>query len=151
MSSATNLAVTRRWFAELNRGNLAAADEIYAPGYVLHDPSAPVDLPPGPTGVKQFLAPFLTAFPDAQGMLEDLLSDGDKVVVRFTVRGTHQGLFAGLTPTGKPFVLQGISILRFVDSQIAEEWEILDGLGLFQQLGAFPMPVEPQHGNIADI
>ncbi len=80
-----NKALVRRWFAELNTGNLAAADDLYAANYVLHDPGAPPDLPPGPAGVKQFLAPFGTAFPDMQGTIEDMVAEGDKVVIRFTV------------------------------------------------------------------
>ena len=138
MSTEKNKTLARRWFAEFNRGNLAAADEIYAPTYVLHDPASPPDLVPGPAGVKQFLSSMLLAFPDAQGTIEDMISEGDKVVFRYTLRGVHQGEFKGMAATGKPFMISGISILRFAGGQIAEEWEIFDTLGLLQQLGAVP-------------
>jgi steroid delta-isomerase-like uncharacterized protein len=133
-----NKALVRRWFAELNKGNLAAADDLYAANYVLHDPGVPPDLPPGPEGVKQFLASFATAFPDMQGTIEDIVAEGDKVVVRFTIRGTQQGAFAGMPPTGKPIAMMGISIMRIVDGKFEEEWEIGDSLGMLQQLGAIP-------------
>jgi steroid delta-isomerase-like uncharacterized protein len=138
MSTETNKTLARRWFAEFNRGNLAAADEIYAPDYVLHDPASPPDVAPGPVGVKQFLSLFLTAFPDTQGTIEDLIAEGSTLVIRFTLRGTHQGEFQGITPMGKPFTISGISIIRCAGGQFVEEWEIFDSLGLLQQLGAVP-------------
>jgi steroid delta-isomerase-like uncharacterized protein len=133
-----NKDLVRRWFAELNKGNLAAADDLYAANYVLHDPGAPPNLPPGPEAVKQFLAPFVAAFPDTQGTIEDLVAEGDKVVVRFTIRGTQQGAFAGMPPTGKAVAMTGISIMRIVDGKFEEEWEIGDTMGMLQQLGAIP-------------
>lgn len=151
MSATTNSAIVHRWFAEFNQGNLAAADEIYAPDYVLHDSDAPADLPPGPLGVKQFITPLLTAFPDAHRTIEDIVCEGDKVVTRFTVCGTHRGEFQGLAPTGKSFAVAGISILRFMNGQIAEEWEVFAALGLLQQLGAFPAPTPAQLGQLGDI
>jgi steroid delta-isomerase-like uncharacterized protein len=140
MSTEENKAITRRWFAELNKGNLAAADEIYAAHYILHDPNNPPDLPPGPEGVKQFLAPFLTAFPDTQGTIEDLVAEGDKVAVRYTIRGTHQGEFQGIAPTGKQVTMTGTGIIRFAGGQMVEEWQNDDVLGLLQQIGAIPAP-----------
>lgn len=140
MTTQENGAITRRWFEELNKGNLAVADEIYAANYILHDPNNPLDLPPGPEGVKQFLSPFITAFPDTQGTIEDLVTEGDKVAVRFTIRGTHQGEFQGIAPTGKQVTMTGISIIRFTGGQMVEEWQNADILGMLQQVGAIPLP-----------
>ena len=104
-------------------------DEFYAPTNVLHDPSAPLGLPPGPAGIKQFLAPFLTAFPDAKVTPDELIAAGDRVVARFTIRGTHQGAFLGTPPTGKPVTVTGISIIQCADGKMVEEWEHTDNLG----------------------
>jgi predicted ester cyclase len=79
---------------------------------------------------------FHRAFPDAHRTLEELLAEGDKVVVRRTLRGTHHGEFLGLAPTGKAIVTRGISIYRLADGQLVEHWVNYDVLGLHQQLGA---------------
>jgi len=79
---------------------------------------------------------FHRAFPDAHRTLEELLAEGDKVVVRWTLHGTHQGALMGLAPTGKPIVTRGISIYRLAEGQLGEPWVNYDVLGLHQQLGA---------------
>jgi predicted ester cyclase len=73
-----------------------------------------------------------------QGTIEDIVAEGDKVVVRFTIRGTQQGAFAGMPPTSKPVAMTGISIIRIVGGKFEEEWENADSLGMLQQLGAIP-------------
>ena len=81
---------------------------------------------------------YTTAFPDLELTTEDIVAEGDKVAIRNTWRGTHQGSFHGLPPTGKRVAFTGTDIIRFVDGRIAEQWADLDALGLMQQLGAFP-------------
>ena len=71
-------------------------------------------------------------------MVEDLIAEGDKVVVRLTVRGTHQGDFLGMPPTGKVVTYAGIAICRFAGSKVVEYRSSVDLLGLLQQLGAIP-------------
>ena len=136
MSLAENKALARRSFEAFNQRDLAAADEIYAPSYVLHNPIAPPDLPRGPDGVRQQHAGYLAAFPDAQITVEDLIAEGDRVAVRVTVRGTHQGTFIGVAPTGRRVTLEAITIYRVDAGKIVEDWTIADIPGLLQQLGA---------------
>ena len=136
MSIVENKALARRSFEAFNQRDLAAADEIYAPSYVLHNPIAPPDLPRGPDGVRQQHAGYLAAFPDAQITVEDLIAEGDRVAVRVTVRGTHRGIFMGVAPTGRPVALEAITIYRVDAGKIVEDWTIADVPGLQQQLGA---------------
>ena len=99
MSSAQeNKAVSRRVAEEIfNEGNLDLADELYAPDYVLHDPSLPEDLH-GPEALKQYAAMNLGAFPDARVTVEDQIAEGDMVVTRWTATGTHTGELLGIPP-----------------------------------------------------
>ena len=82
------------------------------------------------------------AFPDFHHTVEDLVAEGDKVVPRLTLRGTHQGDFQGLPPTGKQVTFSGINVMRLEDGKIVEHWSIGDTLGMLQQLGAIPAPVQ---------
>ena len=131
-------ALVREVIQELfNKGNLAVADQAYAREYVGHDPASPEPLR-GPEGVKQDISKYRSAFPDLHFTVEDLIAEGDRVVSRFRITGTHRGELMGIPPTGKRAVVTGISILRFAGGKIAEEWSNWDALGLMQQLGAVP-------------
>ncbi len=145
MSIAENKALARRSFEAFNQRDLSAADQIYAPSYVLHSPIAPPDLPIGAEGVRQQHAGYLAAFPDAQITVEDLIAEGDRVAVRVTVRGTHQGTFIGVAPTGRRVTLEAITIYRVDAGKIVEDWTIADIPGLLQQLGA-SAPATPAIG-----
>ena len=79
---------------------------------------------------------LFNAFPDIHFTIDDMIAEGDKVVVRFTVRGTHQGDYLGVPPTGKQFAVNGIAIHRIVDGREVEVWDCVDILGMLQQLGA---------------
>ena len=82
-----------------------------------------------------------SGFPDFQVTIEDLFAaEGEKVVLRFTFRGTHQGEFLGVAPTGKRVTMAGIDIFRIADGKIVELWGQEDVLGMMQQLGAIPEP-----------
>ena len=120
MSSAQeNKAVSRRVAEEIfNEGNLDLADELYAPDYVLHDPSLPEDLH-GPEGLKQYTAMNLGAFPDVRVSVEDQIAEGDMVVTRWTATGTHTGELLGIPPTGRRIEISGMTINRFSGSRIA--------------------------------
>jgi steroid delta-isomerase-like uncharacterized protein len=121
----------------LARGNLDAAEEIYAPNYVGHDPTSG-DIR-GIEGAKQFAATYRQAFPDLQPTVEDQVAEGDKVVTRFSARGTHQGETEDFgPPTGKRMEITGITIERFADGKIVEDWTNFDALGMMQQLGLVP-------------
>jgi len=135
-----NKALVLRLIEEvLNTGNLTAADELVDPNFALHLPGS---LEPirGIEGLKRVAEGFRTGFPDRRMLVEDAISEGDKVAVRVTQQGTHQGLFQGVNATGKRVSISAIAIFRFANGRIAEEWLSSDRLGLFQQIGAFPNP-----------
>jgi steroid delta-isomerase-like uncharacterized protein len=89
---------------------------------------------------KQRIRALRNAFPDLRLTIDDLIAQGEKVVFRLTVHGTHQGTFMGIPPTGKNVSISAIDIVRFVDDQIVEHWGLMDSLGLMQQLGVMPKP-----------
>jgi len=137
--SADNKALVRRYVEEvLNRKNLALIDQLVAPTFIAHDSSMPDAK--GPAGVKQLAAMVHASFPDLHFTVEDMVAEGDKVVYRYTVRGTHQGDFMGIPPTGRQFAVTGIHIYRVGDGKFQEEWENWDMLGLMRQLGVLPQP-----------
>jgi steroid delta-isomerase-like uncharacterized protein len=142
--SEENKALARRWFEELfNAQNLDAADEITAQDCVNHDPLL-TNLPSGPEGDEHVVNLYHGAFPDAQITVEDQIAEGDKVVTRWTGRGTHQGEFMGVAPSGNRVEIAGITINRISVSKISETWTIYDALGMMQQIGA--MPSSPEGG-----
>jgi predicted SnoaL-like aldol condensation-catalyzing enzyme len=138
MSNGTNAALTRRFYDEvLNARQLRVVDEIASAGYDEHDP-----LPgqgEGREGLKnrvtmlvEGLAPTFT--------IEDLVADGDRVVVRWTNSGRHVGDFLGAPPTDRPYAIAGIDIYRIEDGRLAEHWHVVDQLSMLQQLGLLPAP-----------
>ena len=140
MSPKKNKEVIRRWVDEgLNRGNLALAHETFAPDAPLHISGAPEGLR-GPEGFIQFASGFATGLPDIQFTVDDQATDGDIVVSRFHVTGTHSNALMGIPPTGKRVQFSGITYDRFANGKIAERWEVTDFFGLLQQLGAIPTP-----------
>lgn len=98
--------------------------------------------PYGREGDRMRNQAFVAAFPGGQWIIDDLIAEGDKVAMRWTFRGRHQGALASIPvpPTGKEIVFSGLSTYRFVDDQIAEIWEGYDRFTLLQQLGAIPQP-----------
>ena len=140
MSTEENKAILRRGYEEIhNKGNLAAIDELIASDYVEYSPAAP-GLPLGLEGVKQTFTMFRTAFPDFHVTVEDMVAEGDKVVARLTMSGTHKGEFMGTSPTGKQITVAVIDIMRFADGKAVEHWNIVDNLSIMQQLGVVPPP-----------
>lgn len=141
MSAEENKALVRRLVEETNRtrfADLTVMDEVYATNLIYHGTG---DLKNGDLqGLKQFVSTMRTAFPDLQGTIDDIVVEGDKVVYRWTIRGTHKVEFNGIAPTGKQVAMNAISINRISGGKIVEEWEITDELGLMQQLGIVPPP-----------
>ena len=140
MTVEDNKARARRVFEELvNTGNMALADEMAAPGFVRHDLGGGPDIV-GPEGVKLFVGALRAAFPDIQMTVDDIIGEGDKVVVRYTARGTHSGEFRGIAPTGRKVTWAGINIYQVKGGKVVETWQLADALGLMQQLGVIPQP-----------
>ena len=143
MSVEENKAIYRRWFEEVVTGrNVALADELLARDYVLHFPGFPV--PVDREGHKHLLMMFHQGFPDWQETIDDVVAEGDKVVIRVTGRGTHQGEFQGIPPTGRRVMATGVGIGRIEDGRIAESWAEYDALGMMQQLGVVPSPEQSE-------
>ena len=134
--SEENKAIVRRQEEELfTQGNLDAADEVYAPDYVGHDPSNPEDVR-SLQAAKRAASDYRQAFPDLRVTVEDVIAEGDKVAARLRFRGTHRGELDGIAPTGRRVDCTGIVISRMEGGKIAEDWANFDDLGMMQQLGA---------------
>ena len=137
MPGEENAAVVRRFVDEFFNGkDLTVLEALVTPNYVAHLEGLPAVFPPGPEGWRRRAALLHGAFPDARTTVEDLLAVDDKVVVRYRMRGTHQGVFWGAAPTGKAVTYTGIMIVRLHAGQLAEEWSEADLLGLMRQTGA---------------
>jgi len=136
--SEQNKTAVRRLFDELwNKGNLPVADELIAPTYFHHDASTP-EVGRGPESEKKRVTLYRTAFPDIRLTIEDMMADGETVVARWNCRGAHRGEFSGVAPTGKQFVISGVTIARFANGKLVEGFVNWDALGLMQQLGVVP-------------
>ena len=136
--SVANKAIIRRYMEELwNQGNLAVLDEIFATHFVDHIPAF-LDSQSDFEETKQFVTGFRAAFPDVHITVEDIIAEGDKIVCRWTTRGTHKGDLMGIPPTGKQLTFTGMTILRIESGKIVERWVNWDALGVMQQLGVIP-------------
>lgn len=136
MSTAENKANYRRIIEEVwNQGNLALLDELCSRSYVGHDPTMTIH---GPEEFKQYVATYRNAFPDTHMTIEEVLAEGDAVVIRYTFRGTHQGDLMGIPPSNKRATVTGMSMMRFVHGKSEEAWFSYDALGMMQQLGLIP-------------
>lgn len=142
MSTEEDKASVRRWTEEgWNQRNWAVFDELAASNWVYHNPGFPnvrtlADY-------KQRATEIRNAFPDNHGTIEDMIAEGDKVVARYTFRGTNTGDIVSPMPlpaTGKQVTTTGIIIVRFAGGKGVELWEQHDDLGLSQQLGLIPAP-----------
>jgi steroid delta-isomerase-like uncharacterized protein len=145
MTAETNKALIRRMVEEIqNGGNLALLEELLAPNFVNRTPAP--GLSPDREGIKQLLSMFRAAFPDGYMTIEDMIAEGDKVVTRKTYRGTQQGEFMSIPPTGRHVSVGLIDIMRVVDGKVVEHWNVGDDLGMLQQLGVLPaLEKEPGH------
>lgn len=138
-SVESNKANLVRFYAEvINQGNVAVVDELMAPDFVHHgetlfpriEGSEPIKA--GVMGVKN-------AYPDGHTDVEDLVAEGDVVVCRLSWRGTHQGPFMGIPPTGKVSTWRGIVTYRFNEQgKVIERWTNMDVVGQLQDLGVVP-------------
>jgi steroid delta-isomerase-like uncharacterized protein len=139
-----NEAIVRRLIEQvINRGQTGLLAELVAADHVGH---APFGDHYGPEGLRIAVAEYRAAFPDLRVTVEDLVTAGDKVVHRFTLRGTHAGPFLGIPPTGRVVTVTGIAIDRLAGGKVAESWVSLDALNLLRQLGASPAlrrPADP--------
>ncbi len=138
MSAEENKAIARRAYDAINRNDLNALEEMVDSDITDHDPAPGQG--PGLEGVKQYFSSLHAAFPDVEMDVEDMIAEGEKVVARVSVSGTHQGEFLGIEPTGNRVTIKGIDILRITDGKVVEHWGNFDDLGMLQQLGVMEPP-----------
>ncbi len=141
MSTEDNKTIVRLQHEEVwSKGNLAIVDEIYAPNFICHFVGGSEWR--GREGIRQKVTRHRTSFPDWHEQIEDIIAEGDKVVTRFTSRGTHKGERQGIPPTGKQVAIAEVAIYRIAEGKIAEQWGFPDEMDLLRQIGAGP-PGEP--------
>jgi predicted ester cyclase len=139
--SEENKAKMRRLLDEgFSQGNVDVVDEVLDPDFVCYDPNSETGEIRGSETIKGEIDYFRNAVPDLTYTIEDQIADGDKVVTRYTVSGTHEGEFFGVAPTGERIMMSGMSIDRFEGGKMVEEWPEYDLLGVMRQLGAVPEP-----------
>jgi steroid delta-isomerase-like uncharacterized protein len=137
MSIEGNKSIVRRIVAEVwNRANLDAADELFAANFTRNGEKSL-----GPEGVKAIMSGVTAAMPDLEYTIDDLIAEGDKVVVRWFARGTHTGEWQRpgmglLAPTGRQITLRAMNLFRIDDGKAAEVWEFGDSIGFLRQIGA---------------
>ena len=132
-----NIIIVRKFFeVGPSKGDLAAADALLHPEFSLH---TPLPTPgPGIEAMNNVITTCRAAFAGLYVTIDDIMADGDRVIARFTARGTHNGEFMGVPPTGKAITLTAIEIFRIKDGKIAELWGEVNLMGLMQQLGMLP-------------
>ncbi len=136
--SEENKAIVRRWVEAFNEGNVDAVDELVTDFYVRHDPNSPEVR--GPEEEKQLIAMYRSAFPDLHFTVEDMVEEGDKVLIRVGIRATHKGELLGVPPTEKRLTFTAMEFYRLSEGKIDEQWVNVDTLGMMQQIGAVPAP-----------
>ena len=136
-----NKAIICRYVEATNAGELYAFDEFVDPDYVEHDPVQGQG--PGREELKKAYVMFNTPFPDLEYIFEDVIAEGDMVIGRGVISGTHAGEFFGIPGTGKKLQWTGTRLFRLRNGQVTEGWINLDMLGLMQQMGVAPAPPQP--------
>jgi steroid delta-isomerase-like uncharacterized protein len=137
MGVQENKQAVRDALDRFNAGDLAGYMALYDDSAVTYGfAPEPLDL----AGLRQFYEMIMSAFPGGQSTPEDLIAEDDKVVVRYTFRGAHQGDLMGVPASGNDVTMMGTTVLRFVDGRAVERWQSADLFGLMQQIGAIPAP-----------
>lgn len=136
MSAEANKALVRRFYAEIDKGNIAIVDELIDEHYVDHNPP-PFPLPPGREGVKQAFRIFQDATPGVH-VIEDQIAEGDRVVTRLTATGRHEGDLPGAPRTGHEMRMTSITIHRIAGGKLVEKWSEKDVVALLTAIGVMP-------------
>ncbi|HEY1297935.1 MAG TPA: ester cyclase [Chloroflexota bacterium] len=140
MSNEMTKAIARRvWEEVFNKRNLALADELLAPEAINHEAPPGVESR-GPEGLKGAVRWLSAAFPDMHMAIDDVIAEGDKVVLLTTMSGTHQAPFWGIPPTGRHFACRHVHVVRIVDGIVVEHWAVRNDLEFLEQLGVMPEP-----------
>jgi predicted ester cyclase len=139
--AAANKELVRRFYKDVYVDwNMALVDEVLSPRFVSHD--WPEDGPIGPEGFRIFYSAIRSALPDARYAVDDLIAEGDRVVVRWRLLGTHLGFFRSIAPSGRSVTLKGIAIYRVDEGKLMERWVVSDLHGLLEEIGrSSPRPL----------
>jgi steroid delta-isomerase-like uncharacterized protein len=137
MSTENNKQLMNRFVEFINTANEQLANELISSDAKFYVPGQPEPMR-GPTGYLAIIGMMRSGFPDIQWTLEEMVAENDKVAARFIMKGTHDGVFFGVPPTGKSIKVQAMNFYRFFNGQIIEEYGQPDLLGLLQQIGAVP-------------
>jgi steroid delta-isomerase-like uncharacterized protein len=133
-----NKQVVQRFVQEvLAEGKKSAVDELVAPDFRSHSWPSTGD---GRADLKAAIDRVANGLADSTFAIEDTIAEGDRVAVRVTASATHVGEFMGMPPSGKRYEVAEIHIFRVRDGQLVEHWDVIDTLGIMQQLGALPAP-----------
>jgi steroid delta-isomerase-like uncharacterized protein len=131
--AVANKGLVRRFYKEVFVDwNMALVDEVVSHQFTSHD--WPEGSPTGPQAFQNFYAAIRSALPDARYAVDDLIAEGDKVVVRWRLLGTHKGDFRGIAPTGRSIALKGIAIYRVEGGKLMERWVVSDLHGLLEEI-----------------
>jgi steroid delta-isomerase-like uncharacterized protein len=133
-----NKALIRQVLELIDERNLDQAFELYALDYVYNGPDGEQLL--GREGIRGLWEVFLAGFPDLHSTIEDMVSEGDKLVLRWRLEGTHTGEFMGIAPSNAKINLRITEIFRIANGQLVEAWDQYDKFGLMQQIGAIQTP-----------
>lgn len=133
-SAEENKQLARDYFAAFLARDEGWWREHIAPEFVRHDPGLPFEVR-GPEGVKQLADALHPGIPDMRLPIEDVIAEGEKVLVRLRVIGTHGGELMGIPATGRPIDIAVLDLFEFRDGTLVEHWASLDNLGLLKQLG----------------
>jgi steroid delta-isomerase-like uncharacterized protein len=137
--SEANIALFKRWFEEVwNQRRTATITELFAPNGISHGVAEDGSDLVGPGAFLPFYERFLNAFPDMKLKIEDVIAQGDKVLVRWSATMRHTGDGLGFAATNKPVALGGMSLARIANGQLVEAWDQWDKLAMLQQIGAVP-------------
>lgn len=137
MTSEANKLTMQKFVEFINTASEALANELISTEAIFHVPGRPEPMQ-GPAGYLAIIGMMREGFPDIQWTLEEMVAESDKVAARFTMRGTHQGPFFGVAPTGKKIAVQAMNLYRLSNGKFVEERGQPDMLGLLQQIGAAP-------------
>ncbi|WP_054814774.1 ester cyclase [Nocardia arizonensis] len=136
--SEQNKAASARVFDAWNSRDFDVFAEVIAADAIDHDPQNPFADIHGPEGLEKLARMYLAAFSDQRFLINEQIAEGDFVTTRWTATGTNDGEMMGMPATGKPAVVQGMTINRLRDGKIVESWACWDALGMMQQLGVVP-------------
>ena len=139
MSTEENKALVRRFYEEIDKGNLEAMDELVGEDYLDHNPPPFPGLASGREGLKQAFKIFWEATP-GNHHIEEQIAEGDKVVTRLTSYGKHEGDLPGAPRTGNDLKMTSITIHRIANGRLVEKWAEKDVLGFLIQIGVMPPP-----------